>query len=224
MKASVITVVFNNRQFIRDAINSVLSQNHDDLEYIIIDGGSTDGTVEIIEEYGSEIDKFISEPDKGIYDAINKGLALCKGEFVGILSSDDFYQNRNVINRVTRVFVSEDTDSVYGDLVYVNSEDIDNIVRYWRAGDYYKGIFLQGWMPPHPTFFVKREIYERLGDYKIDMGLVADYELMLRFLHRHDISTRYLPETLVRKREFPNQIRNEDLHEKDVKMVLHHGG
>ncbi|MEX0686539.1 MAG: glycosyltransferase family 2 protein [Balneolales bacterium] len=200
MKASIITVVYNNRHSIRDAIQSVLSQDYADLEYIVIDGGSTDGTVEIIKTYGSRINKFISEPDKGIYDAMNKGLALASGDFIGILNSDDFYENRSIVSNVAHVLEKEDVDSVYGDLVYVSENDIDKIVRYWQAGEYHDGIFLQGWMPPHPTFFAKKVVYEKLGNFKVDMGSAADYELMLRFLHRFGISTRYIPETFVRMR------------------------
>ncbi|MEX0929823.1 MAG: glycosyltransferase family 2 protein [Balneolales bacterium] len=200
MKVSIITVVFNNRHTIRHAIQSVLGQDHPDLEYIIIDGGSTDGTLEIIKTYGSKIDTVVSEPDNGIYDAMNKGIARATGDIVGILNSDDIYQDRKVLSRVDRIFTNENPDSLYGDLVYVEPDDVDKVVRYWQAGKYYKGIFLHGWMPPHPTFFVKKEVYDRLGDFRDDMGLVADYEIMLRFLHRSGISTWYIPEILVRMR------------------------
>ena len=200
MKASIITVVYNNRDTVRDAIQSVLGQDHPDLEYIIVDGGSTDGTVEVVKTFGSQIDTFISEPDRGMYDAMNKGIAMATGDFIGILNSDDFYESNKIISQVARVLSNEELDSVYGDLVYVNGKDTDTIVRYWRAGEYHEGIFLQGWMPPHPTFFAKKRVYDHLGDFKVDMGSAADYELMLRFMHRFGISTRYIPETLVRMR------------------------
>lgn len=200
MKASIITVVYNNCHTIRNAIQSVLSQDYPDLEYIVIDGSSTDGTLEIIKTYGAKIDKVVSEPDKGIYDAMNKGIDLATGDFIGFLNSDDFYQDRKIISRVAKKFQNEETDSVYGDLVYVSMNDTDKIVRYWQAGQFHKGIFLQGWMPPHPTFFVKKDIYRKLGNFKVDMGSAADYELMLRFLHRFEINTRYIPEVLIRMR------------------------
>jgi glycosyltransferase len=200
MKISIITVVYNNITTIKDTIESVLSQDYADIEYIIVDGGSTDGTLEVIKSYGNRITKFISEPDKGIYDAMNKGLRLATGKIAGILNSDDFYADSTVISSVIATFQQQKTDSVYGDLVYVKPQNTQQVLRYWRSGKYNRKKFLFGWMPPHPAFFVKRELYEKLGYFNLDFTSAADYELMLRFLYKHRISAAYLPKLLVKMR------------------------
>ncbi len=165
-----------------------------------MDGGSTDGTLDIVREVGSEIAKVVSEPDNGVYDALNKGIALATGEVIGILHGDDTYADREVLSRVERVFEDNRVDSCYGDLVYVDRENTERIVRRWHSGDYDVRRFYWGWMPPHPTFFVRRKIYEKFGGYKLSFGTAADYELMLRFLVRHRISSIYIPAILVRMR------------------------
>lgn len=200
MKISIITVVCNNIATIKDAIESVLSQDYPNIEYIIVDGGSTDGTLEVIKSYGSRITKFISEPDKGIYDAMNKGLRLATGEIAGILNSDDFYADSSVVSSVMATFQQQKTDSVYGDLVYVKPQNTQQVLRYWRSGSYRRNKFLFGWMPPHPAFFVKRELYDKFGYFNLDFTSAADYELMLRFLYKHQISATYLPKLLVKMR------------------------
>ncbi|MGA1846340.1 glycosyltransferase family 2 protein [Deferribacter abyssi] len=200
MKVSIITVVYNNKDTIKDAIESVLSQTYKNIEYIIIDGASTDGTVDIIRNYGDKIDKFISEKDNGIYDAMNKGIKLASGDIVGILNSDDFYVDNRVIEKVVDVFENNNCDSLYGDLVYVNKDNIDKIVRYWKSREYKEGLFKKGWHPAHPTFFVKREVYEKYGMFNLDFKIAADYELMLRFLEKYKITTAYLPEVMVKMR------------------------
>jgi len=200
MKVSIITAVYNNKDTIKDAIESVLSQTYKNIEYIIIDGASTDGTVDIIRNYGDKIDKFISEKDNGIYDAMNKGINLASGDIVGILNSDDFYVDNRVIEKVVDVFENKTIDSLYGDLVYVDKDNIDKIVRYWKSREYKEGLFKKGWHPAHPTFFVKREVYEKYGMFNLDFKIAADYELMLRFLEKYKITTAYLPEILVKMR------------------------
>ncbi|WP_198018167.1 glycosyltransferase family 2 protein [Hippea jasoniae] len=200
MLVSIITVVYNNKDTIKDAIESVLNQTYENIEYIVIDGASTDGTVDIVKSYGNRIDKFISKKDNGIYDAMNKGINLASGDIIGILNSDDFYVDSKVIEKVVEVFKDKNVDSVYGDLVYVDKDDTDKIIRYWKSKEYKEGLFKKGWHPAHPTFFVKKEIYNKYGVFNLDFKIAADYELMLRFLEKYKITTSYLPEVLVKMR------------------------
>lgn len=200
MKVSIITVVYNGRDTIRDAIESVLSQDYDNVEYIVVDGASRDGTTEVVKSYGERISKFISEPDKGIYDAMNKGVGLATGDVVGILNADDFYNDNRVLTRVVEKFQASACEGVYGDLEYINPVDTKKVERYWKAGVYVKNSFLLGWMPPHPSFFVKRDVYERLGTFNTELRSAADYEIMLRFIHKHGILLDYIPEVLVKMR------------------------
>jgi len=200
MKISIITVVYNNKDTIKDAIESVLNQTYENIEYIIIDGASTDGTVEIIKSYGNKIDKFISEKDNGIYDAMNKGIKLATGDIVGMLNSDDFYASSDMIKKMVKEFKEKKVDSVYGDLVYVNAENTDKIVRYWKSKPFKEGLFKKGWHPAHPTFFIKKEIYDKYGVFNLDFKIAADYELMLRFLGKYKISSSYIPEIFVKMR------------------------
>jgi len=200
MKVSIITVVYNNAHVIKSAIDSVLSQTYSDIEYIIIDGKSIDGTVAIINSYGNKITKFISELDNGIYDAMNKGLKLATGDIVGILNSDDFYINEFVIEKLVKVFESKDVDSIYADLVYVKANNLDRIVRYYDSSYFHPNKFAYGWMPAHPTFFARREVYLKHGYFKVDYKIAADYELLVRFLFKNSISYCYIPEVLVKMR------------------------
>ncbi len=200
MKLSIITVVLNNRAVIKGCIESVLNQTYRAIEYIIVDGGSTDGTSQVIEEYHGGISKWISEPDLGIYDAMNKGIRMASGDVIGILNSDDFYPHPEVLSKVANVFLQCSNDSCYGDLDYVDSVDIGRTVRSWRAGNFLKSRFYWGWMPPHPTFFVRRIVYEKYGTFNLKVGSAADYELMLRFLVKHKVTAAYIPETLVKMR------------------------
>ena len=200
MKISIITIVYNNRETIADAIESVLGQTYPDVEYIVVDGQSTDGTVEVVQGYGNRITKFVSEKDHGLYDAINKGISMATGEVIGLLHSDDIFYSPESLSRVAEAFKKYDTDSIYADLHYVQKADTAKVVRNWVSGNYKRENFLLGWMPPHPTFYVKREVYQRLGLYNTSFKSAADYELMLRYLYKHNISTTYLPEVLVRMR------------------------
>lgn len=200
MKVSIITVVWNNCSFIKDAIESVLSQTYDNIEYIIIDGSSTDGTVDIIKSYREYVDKFISEEDDGLYDAMNKGISLASGDIVGILNSDDFYINENVVSRIVDEFIATSCDSVYSDLVYVNPKDINTVVRYYDSSYFSPDKFANGWMPAHPTFFVKRSVYLKLGLFRTDLAIGSDFDILVRFLARHRISYSYIDEALVKMR------------------------
>lgn len=200
MKVSIITVVLNGAKTIEDCIKSVLSQKYPNIDYIIIDGESTDGTLDIIKKYEDKITYWVSEPDKGLYDAMNKGIKVATGDIVGILNSDDIYNDEFVIEDVVKTIAQSGTDSCYGDLAYVDSKNPDRIIRYWRAGNYHKYRFKRGWHPPHPTFFVKRTVYEKYGNFDLSFPISADYELMLRFLYKHNISCIYLPRVLVKMR------------------------
>jgi glycosyltransferase involved in cell wall biosynthesis len=200
VKISIITIVYNNRETIADAIDSVLSQTYPNIEYIVVDGLSNDGTVEVVKSYGSRISKFISEKDKGLYDAINKGIELASGDVIGLLHSDDIFYSKDTVAGIASAFKAHHTDSIYGDLLYVQKEDTDKIVRNWVSGTYCRENFLYGWMPPHPSFYVKKECYQKYGLFNTSFKSAADYELMLRFLFKHSISTAYLPEVLVRMR------------------------
>lgn len=201
MKISIITIAYNSAQTIEDTIQSVISQDHPDLEYIIIDGASKDGTQAIIEKYRSHLAHYVSEPDKGIYDAMNKGVQAATGDFIGILNSDDFYVDLKVLSDVARTLkAGQDLDGLYADLVYVDRDHTDKVVRHWRAGHYRPGRFRRGWMPPHPTFFVARRCYESYGLYDTALRSAADYELMLRFIHKHEISVGYLDRVITKMR------------------------
>ena len=200
MKVSIITVCYNSENTIEHSINSVLAQDYPHIEYIIIDGNSRDNTKSIIDKYKDKIARFVSEKDEGIYDAMNKGISMATGDVIGILNSDDFYKDNTVISKVVNLFVVQNPNAVYGDLVYVAKENTQKIVRYWKAGEYKEGMFLQGWMPPHPAFFVKRNIYQEYGGFNTQLKSAADYELMLRFIHKEKIKVSYLPEVLIKMR------------------------
>ena len=260
MKVSLITVSYNSARTIRDTLVSVQKQTYKDIEHIVVDGNSTDATIEIVKQFLDSakdvsqdaflvclidvsqdalqdsskdvsqdamqdsskdvsqdasqdsskdasqdsakgvVIKFLCEKDKGIYDAMNKGLALATGDIIGVLNSDDFYCSNDVIENVVRAFEENETDCLYGDLNYVDPIDTSKIVRKWRSGAYLKKNFLKGWMPPHPTFFVKKSCYERLGTFDTQFKSAADYELMLRFLFKESCSAQHLPKVMIHMR------------------------
>ncbi|HEX5001807.1 MAG TPA: glycosyltransferase family 2 protein [Bacteroidia bacterium] len=201
MKISIITITYNSAKTVEETIKSVAAQDYQDLEYIIVDGKSKDRTLEIVNKYASKISNLVSEKDNGLYDALNKGIKLATGDVIGMLHSDDVYSDSNVISKVAALFESSSQpDAVYADLVFVDRTNPDKVLRTWKAGEYEPGSFLKGWMPPHPTFFVKREVYEKLGGFNTTLKLSADYELMLRFIHKNGIRVAYLPETIVKMR------------------------
>jgi glycosyltransferase involved in cell wall biosynthesis len=199
-KISIITVSFNSVITIRDTINSIISQDYNNIEYIIIDAGSNDGTLDIIKEYEEHISYFSSEYDKGIYDGMNKGIAAATGDIVGILNSDDFYPNSFVISNVASTFEKQRCDAVYGDLVYVKFFNIDKIVRYWQSGNHTIYKIKNGWMLPHPTFFVKKHLYDKYGYYNTDLKTAADYEMIIKLLYKYNIKVFYIPMILVNMR------------------------
>ncbi len=201
MKISIITITYNSQHTVEDTIQSVTSQDYDDIEYIIVDGMSKDSTLKIVDKYRHRIAKVISEKDNGLYDALNKGIKAATGDVVGLLHSDDMYSDKSVISNIARIFAnSAKPDAVYADLVFVSRSDTEKVMRIWKSGEYREGAFLKGWMPPHPTFFVKRNCYERFGYFNTNLKLSADYELMLRFIHKNHIRISYLPQTIVKMR------------------------
>ncbi|OGH94716.1 MAG: hypothetical protein A2X43_10465 [Candidatus Margulisbacteria bacterium GWD2_39_127] len=200
MKISIITVVFNNKDYIDNAIQSVLGQDYPYIEHIIIDGGSTDGTLDIISSYAYIIDKIISEPDNGIYDAMNKGIRLATGDVVGMLNADDVFYDPMVISDVARAFEKNPIDCCYGDLIYVDRNGTDRITRRWISKDFEDELFEKSWTPAHPTFYCKREMFEKNGYYRLDFKIAADVELMYRFLQKHKIRSKYLSRMMVKMR------------------------
>lgn len=200
MKVSIITVCYQSAAYIRDCIDSVLTQDYPHIDHIIIDGKSTDGTVEIVNGYGNEIAKFISEPDDGIYDAMNKGLRFCEGEIIGILNADDLYPHAGVISRVVAEFNQKQTDTIFGDLIYVAENDLNKNVRFFPGKGFHPQKMRQGLMPPHPTFFVKRALYETYGNFDTSYEICADFDFMVRVFCTHKVSYSYIPETLVKMR------------------------
>jgi glycosyltransferase len=197
---SVITAVYNARETIGQALTSVISQTYPSVELIVIDGGSTDGTLDIVKCYSKYFGYFASEPDDGIYHALNKGILNSSGDIVGFLHSDDVFDNHDVLAKVAKAFEDPMVEAVYGDLIYVKYDDTSKVVRYWKSGHYDAASLSNGWMPPHPTFYVRRSVYDRLGGFDTRYRIAADYDTVLRFLAVGKISTVYIPEVFVRMR------------------------
>jgi glycosyltransferase involved in cell wall biosynthesis len=200
MKISIITACLNNADTIEETIRSVTEQDYAEMEYIIIDGGSSDKTPEIIEKYKSKISKIVSGKDDGIYFALNKGIDFSTGDVIAFLHADDVYAHAHVLSQVMKTIKEKKVESVYGDLFYVDRNDLSRVIRNWKAGEYKDGLFTKGWMPPHPAFFLKKSCYEKFGKFNTSFRSAADYELMLRMLHKHKIPVAYLPEVLVKMR------------------------
>ena len=200
MKVSIITVTYNSSKYLEDCINSVVKQQYSDIEHIIIDGGSTDETVSIIKRYETHIAKWVSEKDNGMYDAINKGMKMATGDVIGILNSDDILASETIIAEIVDSFNQHNVDSVYGDLTYVDQKNTQKIIRFWKGGAYNRNRFLYGWMPAHPTFYVRKELVNKYGGYESHYFTAADYEFMTRYLYFHRISAYYLPKLVVKMR------------------------
>jgi glycosyltransferase len=196
---SIITTVLNSSDVIEKCLTSIYQQDYP-IEHIIIDGKSTDNTLHKIKPYEKKISRIISEKDEGIYDALNKGISIAGGEVIGFLHADDFYPSSDTLSKIASIFVNNAIDSCYGDLIYVDYKNTDKIFRYWISGQYHYKHLYWGWMPPHPTFFVRRKIYEKYGVFNLSMGSAADYELILRFLLKYRITAAYIPEVLVKMR------------------------
>lgn len=200
LKISVITVVFNRRDTIEDALRSVSSQDYANVEHIVVDGGSTDGTVELLNAHSGQIDVLVSEADQGIYDALNKGITLASGDVVGFLHADDVFADSGAISKIATAFADKSVGAAYGDLDYVYERDISRVVRHWSAGHFSKSKLAWGWMPPHPTFYVRRSVYDRLGGFDLRYRIAADYDTVLRFLGSGELQPAYIPEVLVKMR------------------------
>lgn len=198
LKISVVTPVQNAVDTISDTLDSVEAQGHADVEHIVIDGGSTDGTLDVLRT--REAICVVSEPDEGLYHAMNKGIALAAGEVIGILNADDVYANDKVLERVAETIREQAVESCYSDLVYVDRYDMEKVVRYWTSNTFVPGSFRRGWLPAHPTFFVHRGVYERFGSFDLDYKIQSDFELTMRFLEVNGISSHYVPEIWVRMR------------------------
>lgn len=201
MKISIITAVYNNEKMIGDAINSIVNQKYFDIEKVMLDGASTDGTLAILKHHAHHSDVLNSAPDDGIYDALNIGIDLSSGDVVGLLHSDDLFANESIVSKVADVFINNSNiDAVYGDLVYVDKREPEKIIRYWQAGPFHKENLKNGWMPPHPTLYLRRSVYEKIGKFNTEYRIAADYDFMLRVLTDESINVYYLPEVLVKMR------------------------
>lgn len=196
MKVSIITITYNSAITLRDTMEAVLSQTSKNIEYIVVDGASKDDTVKIIKEYESKFNgqmRWVSEPDKGLYDAMNKGIRMATSDIVGIINSDDFYHRTDVIAKVVEGFQENGIEAIYGDVRFVNPDNLDKTVRYYSSKHFSPQLFRYGFMPAHPTFFTYRRYFEEFGYYKTDYKIAADYELLIRFLYTHKLKSKYLP-------------------------------
>lgn len=203
MKISIITATYNSEKTLRDTLDSILAQTYADIESIIVDGGSKDGTMDIVREYEPKFKgrmHWISEPDKGIYDAMNKGIRMASGDIIGVLNSDDFYHDERVVEDIANAFVQKNVECVYGNLVFIDENDKNNILRIWKGSQHECGAFLSGWHPAHPTFYVKSVWFERFGAFKLQYAVSADFELMLRFIEKGQIRNAYLDRYFVKMR------------------------
>jgi glycosyltransferase involved in cell wall biosynthesis len=200
MKISIITVVLNGAKTVRETIESVLNQTYNNIEYIVIDGQSTDGTMDIINEYRDRISRVVSEQDHGLYAAINKGIDLAQGDVIGLIHSDDFYLDNLVIQRVADEFINKKVDSVFADLLYIKDNNVEKALRYFSTKNFTPEKLIYGLMPPHPTFFVKKDIYEKYGGYEVDYKIAGDYEMFVRLLYVNKISYAYINLPIIKMR------------------------
>ena len=200
MKVSIITATYNSSKTIVDTLHSLESQSYKNIEYIIVDGASKDNTLEVIEHNCSRVSRIISEPDKGIYDALNKGIKAATGDIVGFLHSDDLFAYPEAVEDIVATFKKNKTQAVYGDLEYVSKDDTSSIVRFWKSGDFSYGKLRNGWMPPHPTFYMKRDCYNSFGLFDLDFKIAADYDSLLRYLWTNNVSLSYLPSVIIKMR------------------------
>ena len=212
MKISIITVCLNSEKTIRDAIESVLSQRYPDIEYIIIDGLSKDNTMSIASEYDDKISKIISEPDNGIYDAMNKGIMLTTGDVVAFLHSDDVYENNTIISDIVNCF-DNSTQGIYGDLIYTSKVDLNKVIRYWKSDDFSPSLLSKGWVMPHPTLFLRRDVYQKYGAFDMSFKIASDYDFMLRIL-KDNIAVKRLPKVIYKMRVGGESNRS-------IKNILH---
>ena len=200
MKVSIITATYNNEETVEETILSVFYQSYKDIEHIIIDGRSSDKTMQFLNKHQDKISKIISEPDKGIYDALNKGIKNSTGDLIAFLHADDIYTDNKIIEEAVDLIKKEKTDSLYADLLYVSKNNTNKVIRNWKAGKFKYSNLKKGWMPPHPTFLVKKEIYNKFGIFDSNFRIAADYDIILRFLGKYRISSSYLPKVMIKMR------------------------
>ncbi len=225
MRLSIITSTFNSESTLPDTMASIQEQNFSELEYIIVDGGSKDGTLKIIEN-NPIVTKYVSEPDKGIYDALNKGVQLATGDIIGFVHSDDLLASEDILEKIRKIFQDKDVDGVYGDLIYSNKTDINKTIRTWKSQHFHPGLLKKGWMPAHPTLFLKKEVYEQVGLFNLDYSIAADYDFMVRVLLNKEYNFAYLPEIITNmrvggasNRSLKNIIQKS---KEDFRIIRHH--
>ena len=227
MKVSIITVSYNSVRTIRATIESVLSQDYPNLEYVIVDGGSTDGTVAILREYADRITRWVSEKDEGMYDAMNKGIAMATGDVIGILNSDDTYMTNYVVSKMMQALTAAQADVVFADLILVDQHHPEKVLRYYDSSNFKPSKFRYGWMPAHPTVFIRKSIYDAVGPFATDYKIAADYEMLIRILFTQKASYAYLPKPIVRMRvggaSTANWQRNWVLNQEIVKACKDNG-
>jgi glycosyltransferase len=226
MKVSIITSCYNREQTIRGAIESVIAQDYSDIEYIVIDGASKDASLSIIKEYESQIAKIVSEPDKGMYEAINKGIRMATGDVIGLVHSDDFLYDSHTISAVVEEFKKTNADFLYGDGIYVNSTDIDKIVRNWIGGKYYRWKVRCGWLPLHPTCYIRRDVMMREGLYDESYKIAADTDLLVRYLYKANLKVAYLKRKIIRMRMgglSTDSEKRKAMWDEDIRLYTVHG-
>lgn len=226
MKVSIITSCYNREKTIGQAIESVLAQDYPDIEYIVVDGASKDGSLEVINRYRNRIDRIVSEPDKGMYEAINKGIRMATGDIVGLLHSDDFLYATDTISRIAKRFEETGADFVYGNGLFVDAADTDKVVRNWIGGTYSKWKVRHGWLPLHPTCYIRKECMDRLGTYDESYRIAADSDLLFRYLYEADLKVEYLDEYIVRMRMgglSTDSKRRRMMWDEDIRMYRSHG-
>ena len=200
MTISIITATYNAEKTIESAIRSISDQSYSDIEYIIVDGGSTDSTLKVIEKHKDHIQHLISEPDQGIYDAINKGISIATGEIIGVLHADDLFYDNDIIKQIAQEFIHGNYSGVYGDLQYVNAQNTNKVIRYWKSCDYKLSLLKSGWMPPHPTLFVRKEVFNNIGKYSLKYKIAADYDFILRLFSNPTYRFKYIPQVITKMR------------------------
>ncbi len=226
MKVSIITSCYNREQTIRGAIGSVIAQDYSDMEYIVIDGASKDASLSIVKEYENQIAKIVSEPDKGMYEAINKGIRMATGDVVGLVHSDDFLYDSHTISAVVEEFKKTNADFLYGDGIYVNSTDIDKIVRNWIGGKYYRWKVRCGWLPLHPTCYIRRDVMMREGLYDESYKIAADTDLLVRYLYKANLKVTYLKRKIIRMRMgglSTDSEKRKAMWDEDIRLYTAHG-
>jgi len=200
MKISVITAVYNRRDTIADAIRSLQGQAYGDYEHMVVDGGSADGTLEVLRSFDDPRMKLTSEPDQGIYDALNKGMERASGDVIGLMHSDDFFASTKVLEQVAEAFTDPSIDAVYGDLQYVSAKNKNQVIRHWTAGEFSSAKLKRGWMPPHPTLYIRKGVIDRWGGYDTSYRIAADYDAILRWFGQGQVRAKYVPEVFVKMR------------------------